>query len=59
MSDTSIDIDTLDAAVLSAGTVARLGDSALGHAVRRVLERCDFGSDQTAPDPIAAHDSHI
>ena len=59
MSDTPIDIDTLDAAVLSSAALTRLGDSALGHAVRRMLERCNPGPDPAEPDSIAAHDSHI
>lgn len=59
MTDTSIDLDTLDVATLPSAAITTLGDSALGHAVRRALERDDMRSDNTALDPIAAHDSHV
>lgn len=59
MSNASIDIDTLDVAKLSPAAVTTLGDSALGHAVRRMLECGAVGADPAAPAPIAAHESHV
>ena len=51
-------IPALDASALSPGDMAALGDSALGHAVRRAREPYDSPQDRSA-DAVAAHDSHI
>lgn len=59
MSDDLIDLNVLNVATLSDDDVAALGDSALGHAVRRVLTLGVAGRGAGAADPIAAHDSHV
>jgi hypothetical protein len=59
MSDDLIDSGALDVATLSDDHVAALGDSALGHAVRRMLALGDASRGPAAVDPIAAHDSHV
>ena len=59
MSDGIIDIDALGVTGLSPCDIAGLGDSALGHAVRRLLALRNAGCDADAADTIAAHDSHV
>lgn len=49
----------LDVSALSGADLILLGDSALGHAVRRALALSRGGQDPDSVDTIAAHDSHI
>jgi hypothetical protein len=59
MKDDLHDIAALDASALGPGDVAALGDSALGHAVRRARALYDSPQDACSADPVAAHDSHV
>jgi hypothetical protein len=59
MSDDAIDIGGLDLTGLAAANVATLGDSVLGHALRRALAASEANRDPGAVEPIAAHDSHV
>jgi hypothetical protein len=59
MSDDPVDIRALDVATLSDFDVATLGDSVLGHAVRRVLAAGGGGRASNEASAIAAHDSHV
>ena len=60
MSDESVDIDVLDVSDLFASDVAALGDSVLGHAVRRALASdASGGKLEVGGVTIAAHDSHV
>jgi hypothetical protein len=59
MGDDMVGTTTLDVTVLGSDSLARIGDSVLGHAVRRLLA---IGSDDggaAAIAPIAAHDSYV
>jgi len=58
MTDELRDFLAIDATALSARDLGALGDSVLGHAVRRVLAAGPASQDAGA-DPVAAHDSHI
>jgi hypothetical protein len=49
----------LDVASVSPESLAALGDSALGHALRRILALGTPGTGCGEPDAIAAHDSHL
>ena len=54
MGDDLIDVDSIDATGLSSAQVQALGDSVLGHALRRVIEdRADAGP-PAGREPIAA-----
>ena len=59
MNDDLIDVGALDVTELHHGEVAALGDSALGHAVRRVVALGPASRDPNATDLIAVHDSHV
>lgn len=59
MTDDLSDTAALDAGSLGASAAATLGDSALGHAIRRARLVRDPQHDARAADPIAAHDSHL
>jgi hypothetical protein len=59
LSDDLIDVDILDVTTLPLGDVAVLGDSVLGHAVRRRLTHGTRAQDVGPADAIAAHDSHV
>jgi FXSXX-COOH protein len=59
MSDGPIDVDALKVSDLSPDSVAGLGDSALGHALHRVLATDVSRLGPDAPETIAAHDSHV
>ena len=59
MSDNRFAIGPLDAASVPHDGVAAHGDSALDHAVRRILALGPPGAGYSEPDPIAAHDSHV
>ena len=48
-----------DASAIGTSAIAALGDSALGHAIRRAQALLDPLPDACAADPIAAHDSHV
>ncbi len=59
MNDDLADVGTLDVTGLPADDVAALGDSALGHAVRRLLALGPASRDPNAADLFAVHDSHV
>jgi hypothetical protein len=59
MSDHPNAIGPLDAASVPHDSRAAYGDSALDHAVRRILALGPPGAGYSEPDPIAAHDSHV
>lgn len=58
MTDDQGDFAALDVSGLGPSDVAALGDSALGHAVRRARALHDAADGRSAV-PIAAHDSHV
>lgn len=58
--DNPVAIDPLDVMPLPhRDGLAALGDSALGHAVRRALALGPLGAGYSEPDVIAVHDSHL
>jgi hypothetical protein len=57
--DNPVAIDPLDVMSLPHDGLATLGDSALGHAVRRALALGPLGAGYSEPDAIAVHDSHL
>lgn len=58
MSDDVVDIATIDVTELSEGDLKALANSVLGHALRRRLA-VGVDQDNSAPDHIAAHESHV
>jgi hypothetical protein len=58
MSDDAVDIAAIDVTGLSEGDLKALANSVLGHALQRRLA-IGVGQDNGAPDPIAAHESHV
>ena len=58
MSDDVVDIATIDVTGLSEGDLEPLANSVLGHALHRRIAVA-VGRDNDAPDPIAAHESHV
>jgi hypothetical protein len=60
MRDTRADIDALDLSAIGPGDVMVLGDTVLGHALRRLLALDPSpAADPDQADPIAAHDSYV
>lgn len=59
MSDNPIASGPLDVTAVPHDGLVALGDSVLGHAVRRILALGPHGAAHSEPDPIAAHDSHV
>ena len=60
MSDSLVDIDALDLSAIELGDVRALGDTVLGHALRRLLAlRPSATADPDTGDPIAVHDSYV
>jgi hypothetical protein len=59
MTDNLSDAAAFDASAIGTAAVTALGDSALGHAVRRARALADPLTDAYAADAIAAHDSHV
>lgn len=59
MTDDLSDAAAFDASAMGTSAVAALGDSALGHAIRRARALHDPLPDARPADPIAAHDSHV
>lgn len=60
MSDMLVDNDVLDLAAIGPSDVAALGDTVLGHALRRLLALSSpAAADPDGADPIAAHDSYV
>lgn len=59
MTDDLSDTAVFDVSAIGTSAVAALGDSALGHAIRRARALDDPLPDARAADPIAAHDSHV
>jgi hypothetical protein len=57
MDDGAYDGGVLDLTAVSRRDLADLGDSALGHALRRALAMSHGDPDNS--DTIAAHDSHV
>lgn len=51
--------DPLDVGSVPHDFLAALGDSVLGHAVRRALALGPLGTGYSEPDAIAVHDSHL
>jgi FXSXX-COOH protein len=58
MSDDVVGKAVIDVSELSDGDLEALPNSVLGHALRRRLA-VGVGQDYSAPDPIAAHESHV
>jgi hypothetical protein len=52
------DIDALDLTAIGSCDVTALGDTVLGHALRRLISLSAKADPDTA-DPIAAHDSYV
>lgn len=59
MSDTLVDVDALDLTAIGPSDVTALGDTVLGHALRRLLTLSPSAADFDRADPIAAHDSYV
>jgi hypothetical protein len=60
MRDTLVDIDALDLSAVGSGDVTALGDTVLGHALRRLLAPGpSAAADPDQADPIAVHDSYV
>jgi hypothetical protein len=60
MSDALAGIGTLDLTLVSHDDVQALGDSVIGHALRRALGLTSPGAqDPDSVNPIAAHDSYV
>ena len=59
MTDDLSDTAAFDAGAIGTSAIASLGDSALGHAIRRAQALHDPSPDARVADPIAAHDSHV
>jgi hypothetical protein len=59
MGDNPVATRPLDAASVTRESLADLGGSALGHALRRILALGPPGTGYGEPDAIAAHDSHL
>lgn len=58
MDDDLTNADTLDVRTLSRGDVAAMGDTVLGHAVRRMLST-DGSGDGGRSAVVAAFDSYV
>lgn len=59
MSNDHVDVDLLDVTALNPCVVDAMGESVLGHALRRVLAQADSARNHDADCIVAAHDSHI
>jgi FXSXX-COOH protein len=60
MSDTRVDIDAVDLTAIRLSDVTALGDTVLGHALRRLLALSpSAATDPDRANPIAAHDSYV
>ena len=59
MGDDMVGTTTLDVTVLGSDSLARIGDSVLGYAVRRLLAIGSDDGSAAAIAPIAAHDSYV
>jgi len=59
MTDDTSNDTVLDVGGIATSDIAAIGDSALGHAIRRARALHDPQHDSRASDVIAAHDSHV
>lgn len=63
MSDDPVDMAIIDVRAAPAARLGELGDSALGHAVQRIMTgndgRADSGSETAGSAPIAAFQDHV
>jgi|KBSMisStaDraftv2_1062788.scaffolds.fasta_scaffold85308_5 hypothetical protein len=60
MSDATADVSALDLTSIDNADVSTLGESAIGHALRRALALAPpGGAPESDSDPIASHDSYV